>query len=91
MRGAISDRLLPALRGCKCLLLATDGELTRLPFEALPIGSGGRLMDEYHISYLSTGRDIRRFEFIANRVPGESLAIADPDFDFGTELSAEAA
>ena len=51
----------PYLGGATRLFIAPDGELTRLPFEALSDGSGANLIDCYRISYLSTGRDVLRF------------------------------
>jgi hypothetical protein len=63
LRAAIFDPLVGALKGRKRLFLAPDGDLTRLPFEALPVNKDGQcLIDEYFISYLSTGRDVLRFE-----------------------------
>jgi hypothetical protein len=60
LRAAIFDPLLPAIGNRKQLLLAPDGDLTRLPFEALPTDDGRRLIDDYQISYLGVGRDALR-------------------------------
>ena len=43
------------------LLLAPDGDLNCLPFEVLPIGQGRRLIEEYEVSYVAVGRDLRHF------------------------------
>jgi CHAT domain-containing protein len=82
LRKMVFDSLLTVLQGRRRLLLAPDGDLTRLPFEVLPTDDGEYLLDEYQISYLSTGRDVLRFEAT---VAGQSvlpLVVADPDFDF---------
>ena len=60
IRAAVFDPLVPYLGGATRLFIAPDGELTRLPFEALSDGSGANLIDCYRISYLSTGRDVLR-------------------------------
>ncbi len=84
------DSLLPALGGCKRLLVAPDGDLTRLPFQVLPTRDGGRLIDEYHISYLGAGRDLLRFRVPNSGRPREPLVIADPDLDLGEKAVIEA-
>jgi CHAT domain-containing protein/tetratricopeptide (TPR) repeat protein len=81
LRAALFDRLVPALDARRRLLIAPDGALTRLPFEVLPTTDGGRLIDDYRISYLSCGRDVLRFGSVATSQPGDPLVLADPDFD----------
>ena len=89
LREALFDPLMSALGSCKRLLLAPDGDLTRLPFEVLPTGQGRYLIDEYQISYLGTGRDVLRFDAETTIHPGESLLVADPDFNLGSDDTAE--
>jgi CHAT domain-containing protein len=81
LRQAVFDVLAGALAGSRQLLLAPDGDLTRLPFEALPAGNGRHLIDDYQISYVVTGRDALRFGVRSGRAPAAALVIADPDFD----------
>jgi len=81
LRAAVLDKLNDALRGRRRLLLSPDGDLTRLPFEALPTGDGRRLIDDYHFSYVATGRDVLRFGAESSGQPAEPLIVADPDFD----------
>ncbi len=81
LRTALFDRLAPALGNRTRLLIAPDGDLTRLPFEVLPTAAGRRLIDDYQISYLSCGRDVLRFGAAPTGQPGRSLVVADPDFD----------
>jgi CHAT domain-containing protein/tetratricopeptide (TPR) repeat protein len=85
LRAAVFDKLLPALGGCNCLLLAPDGALTRLPFEVLPAADGRLLVGQYAISYVSCGRDVLRFSAVSTRQPADPLVVADPLFDYGAE------
>jgi CHAT domain-containing protein/tetratricopeptide (TPR) repeat protein len=84
LREALFGKLTRALNSCKRLLLAPEGDLTRLPFEALPLG-GGYLIDDYQISYLGTGRDVLRFGAAASGSAAPPLVAADPEFDLGTD------
>jgi CHAT domain-containing protein/tetratricopeptide (TPR) repeat protein len=81
LRAAVFDRLVPSLANRSRLLIAPDGDLTRLPFEVLPTADGHRLIDDYQISYLSCGRDVLRFGAGATGRPRGPLVVADPDFD----------
>jgi hypothetical protein len=94
LRKAVFDKLLPAIGKRKRLLLAPDGDLTRLPFEVLPTDTddGRRLIDDYYVSYLSTGRDVLRIGAASSGQPAEPLVAADPDFDLsGGEAQAQSA
>jgi CHAT domain-containing protein/tetratricopeptide (TPR) repeat protein len=83
LRRILFDRLLPTLEGRTRLFLATDSNLTRLPFEVLPMDEKSCIIDSYQVSYLSTGRDILRFGASINRHPAEPIVAADPNFDLG--------
>jgi CHAT domain-containing protein/Tfp pilus assembly protein PilF len=84
LRAAVFDPLRRALGGRTRLLLAPDGELTRLPFEVLPNQTGGeRLIDAYEMSYLTTGRDVLRFAAVTSVQPTDPVVAGDPDFDLG--------
>ena len=85
LRRVLFDPLVPALDGCTRLFLAPDGDLTRLPFEALPTADGRRLIDDYQFSYLSTGRDVLRFGAATSGQPAAPIVAADPDYDLGSE------
>jgi CHAT domain-containing protein/tetratricopeptide (TPR) repeat protein len=90
LRESLFDPLLPALGHRKRLLLAPDGDLTRLPFEALPAGDGRCLINDYRISYLSAGRDVLRFGAASSGQPTDPLIAADPDFDLsGAEAQSQ--
>ena len=60
------------------VLISPDGALARLPFESLP-----GVLDDYEISYLSTGRDLLRAPAAASA--GPAVVIADPDYDLGLD------
>lgn len=81
LRAALLDPLLPALGRARRLFVAPDGELVRLPFESLPVGSE-YVIDRYVVSYLTSGRDALRFGQPWTRAPGPPLVVADPDFDW---------
>jgi CHAT domain-containing protein/Tfp pilus assembly protein PilF len=86
LRKSIFDTLLKSIGGHKRLMISPDSDLTRLPFEVLPANDGGRLIDEYKISYLTAGRDVMRFEFKSNLNSRRPLVAADPDFDLDTNV-----
>jgi CHAT domain-containing protein len=88
LRAAVFDRLAPALSADSWLLLAPDGDLARLPFEALPGADGRHLIDEYRISYLGCGRDLLRLAASPGGPPSAAVVVADPDFDLGSAASA---
>src|SRR6266540_3506092 len=81
LRHALIDPLLSALAGRTRLFLAADGDLTRVPFEVLPLDDQQCVIDAYQISYLSVGRDILRFGTSSQRPPAAPLVVANPDFD----------
>jgi tetratricopeptide (TPR) repeat protein len=68
------------------LIIAPDGELTKIPFEIIPIGNTENYyIDRFLISYVNTGSDILVFRRSSttsdNEVSGEPLVAACPDFD----------
>ena len=81
LRAALFDPLIPVLRGCSRLFIAPDGDLTRLPFEALPTGNGRCLIDNYRISYLTVGRDLLRHAAVPSTQIEKPVVVAFPDFD----------
>ena len=81
LRAAVFDPPRPALGSCRRIFVAPDGELGRLPFEILPLGDGRRLIDDYIVSYLGTGRDVLRLTAARANRASAPLVIADPDFD----------
>jgi len=61
------------------LLISPDGELNLVPFEILPNSDSSYLVEKYEISYLSSGRDLLRFEK-PSKCSDEAIVMADPDF-----------
>ena len=76
LRAAVFDKLTDALAGRKRLLLSVDGDLTRLPFEVLPLADGRRLLDAYQLSYLGCGRDVLRFGAASTGQPAEPVVVS---------------
>lgn len=81
LRSVLFDPLLPAFGDCKHLLISPDGNLCTLPFEVLPTENSGRLIDQYHINYLSVGRDVLRFKAESTGQTATPLVVADPAFN----------
>jgi CHAT domain-containing protein/tetratricopeptide (TPR) repeat protein len=88
LRQSLFDPLVRLLEGHARLFLAPDGELARLPFEALPLQAGRWLIDEYTISYLTAGRDALRFTQRSRGQASSPLVVAAPDYDLQQRPSA---
>ncbi len=84
LRRAILDPLTPALGGASRLLLAPDGALSTLPYEALPLDDGRLVMDRWLVCYLPTGRDALHLSRPSPAPGGPPLVLADPDLKLGT-------
>ena len=82
LRAAVLDPVRTALGCCTRLFVAPDGDLARLPFDALPLGDD-HVIDTYEITYLTSGRDVLRFGMQAPTLPTLPVVAADPDFDIG--------
>src|SRR5262249_25524689 len=63
----------------KRLLIAPDGALNLIPFDALVDENGKYLVETYEISYLTSGRDLLRLQ---NGITSkhQPIVIANPDF-----------
>jgi CHAT domain-containing protein len=72
----------------KTILVAPDGELNRLPFEALTDEGDSYLIEHYQFAYLSSGRDLLRNYGEAGR---GAIVFADPDYDLGAQARHAAA
>jgi CHAT domain-containing protein len=75
--------LAPYLTNVSHLIVCPDGQLSRLPFEALPCGQNGNkfLIEEKTISYVTSGREVVRLKSRAGVPPAqaEEKSPADPD------------
>ena len=67
------------LGGKTNLLIAPDGKLNLLPFAALVDEQGKYLVERFHLTYLSSGRDLLRLQ-IKQPAATEALVLANPDF-----------
>jgi CHAT domain-containing protein/tetratricopeptide (TPR) repeat protein len=85
LRQRLFDPLAPYVNECSHLYIAPDGMLSLLPFEAMPLNSQCYVLDQYKISYLSTGRDLLKARPDSEHASGPSLVIAAPDYDLGAE------
>ncbi len=89
LRAAVFD---PATAGLECrhLVLAPDGELVRVPFDALPTDDGAYLIDRYAIHYVHTGRDLLRVGLggaPADEAATPPVVVGDPNFGEGAETT----
>lgn len=81
--------LAPHLTNVSHLIVCPDGQLNRLPFEMLPVGSKF-LVEEKTISYVTSGREVARIASLKSKGQGlksaeggsKSLVMGNPDFDF---------
>jgi CHAT domain-containing protein/tetratricopeptide (TPR) repeat protein len=72
------EKALPT--GTDNLIIAPDGELSLLPFEAIRLADGKYLIERYSVRYITSGRDLVPIP----PVPGESgpaVVMADPDYE----------
>ncbi|MGD1905294.1 MAG: tetratricopeptide repeat protein [Leptolyngbyaceae cyanobacterium] len=76
----ILDPILPALAGKQRLLIAPDGQLNRIPFEALRTADDRYLIEQFEITTLTSGRDLLRLQSqVDSRQP--PLLLANPDYE----------
>jgi CHAT domain-containing protein len=74
--------LAPRLTNVSHLILCPDGQLSRVPFEMLPVGDKF-LVEEKTISYVTSGREVARFAGSAANVrDSKSVVMGNPDFNF---------
>ena len=79
----ILDPVEPQLRGARRVLVASDGELSVIPFAALRDTGGRFLIERVEVVNLASGRDLLR---VAQRQPSRegAVIVANPNFDAGT-------
>ncbi|MHB9833276.1 CHAT domain-containing tetratricopeptide repeat protein [Paraburkholderia terrae] len=81
LRRAVFDPILFHLDGCKNVFLVPDGDLCRLPFEALPIEDSRFVIDDFDVCYLGAGRDLLKNAVARRSSTNPAIVIADPNFD----------
>jgi CHAT domain-containing protein/tetratricopeptide (TPR) repeat protein len=72
--------LVGLIGGAHRLLLSTDGELSLIPFGALVDEKGHYLVENFSLTYLTSGRDLLRMQVTASSRQGP-LVIGDPQYD----------
>lgn len=81
LRAHLGDRLGPAVAGLRRLIVCPDSALWSLPFQVLPAGSDRYWIDDFEISYMTTGRDLLRSSPEQERQPRSSpVVVAAPQF-----------
>lgn len=88
--GQLFAPLASELVGVEHLLLAPDGQLNLIPFAALVDEAGRYLLEEYQITYLTSGRDLLRLDGATASQQGPVL-IANPDYNTAEQTVAAAA
>lgn len=69
------------------LIVCPDGQLSRLPFEMLPVGNKF-LIEEKTISYVTSGREVVRIACPKTRIQSsKSLVMGNPDFDLDLKVA----
>jgi CHAT domain-containing protein/tetratricopeptide (TPR) repeat protein len=80
---ALDAKLMQPMRALgiegKHLIISPDGELNLLSFESLLDEQGRYLIEDYPISYVTTGRDLLRME-VARTGRSEPVVVANPSF-----------
>jgi CHAT domain-containing protein len=67
------------LSGIALLIVAFDGKLNLVPFEALTDPQGRYALESYLVSYVSSGRDLLRLA-LPQRPRSSAVLIAGPDY-----------
>jgi len=73
--------LQPATAGCDHIFIAPDGQLSLLPFEMLVLPNGRYVVEDYQVTYLSSGRDLPRFESDSLSKGEGAIVISAPDYE----------
>ncbi len=86
LRKAVFDPIRSYLSGCRQLIVVPDGDLCRMPFDALPLSESRFLIDEFETIYMTTGRDTLK-AFAERPLPvTRPIVVADPDYDLGGQV-----
>ncbi len=80
------EPLIPSLRNKAQIFISPDGQLNLIPFEILPESKGKYMIETYKICYLSSGRDLLKFNKQQER-SDYVLAMANPEFESTTGRS----
>ena len=86
LKRLLIDPVAAQLRGVRRMYVAAEGQLSLLPFEAIPIAAAaGRpryLVEDFEVVYLTTGRDLLQSgQTPETKRSREAWLFGDPDFD----------
>jgi len=82
LSGLVYAPLARHLTNVSHMIICPDGQLSRVPFEMLPVGNKF-LVEEKTISYVTSGREVVRFASSAANVRNsKSIVMGNPDFNF---------
>jgi CHAT domain-containing protein len=82
LSGLVYSPLARRLTNVSHLIICPDGQLSRVPFEMLPVGNNF-LVEEKTISYVTSGREVVRLANSAAKVRNsKSVVMGNPDFNF---------
>jgi CHAT domain-containing protein/tetratricopeptide (TPR) repeat protein len=82
LRALIWDKIEPHLKGCKYVLILSDGSLARVPWPALPGKTPGTfLVEEYGIATAASGQQLHALLAQAPPQGRKCLLVADVDYD----------
>jgi CHAT domain-containing protein/Tfp pilus assembly protein PilF len=87
--GKVMRPLLPLVGNTHRLFLSPDGDLNLIPFGALVDEQDRYLIENYSITYLTSGRDLLRLQVHTNSKQGP-LVFANPSFDSGGAINNQA-
>ncbi len=76
----VMEQIRPLLGNARHILISPDGQLTVIPFEALRDEKNQFLIQNYAFSYLTSGRDLLRFQSGVNKASAP-VVLADIDYD----------
>jgi len=78
--GKLMRPMVGLIGGAHQLLLSTDGELSLIPFGALVDDTGHYLVENFSLTYLTSGRDLLRMQVTAPSRQSP-IVIGDPQYD----------
>lgn len=87
----VFDPILEVLPRTGHVIIATVGELGRVPFEVLRDEAGTSLVDRYSFSYVGTARELIGHSSRPRAPAGQDVVFADPDYNAGLDREVVAA
>lgn len=81
----VMRKVRPLLGGKTRVLISADGALSLIPFAALVDEHGRYLVENFEITYLTSGRDLVRLARQTNVQNGNAVVLANPAFGLRTQ------